>query len=380
MIRKFYDAGTAEAGAAATRYTIGEQFSGEDLGIFTEEKPVKEEKEEEIKPEKKQEVKPEDVKEEKKVEEKTVIQDWRELIRNPEHQKEVYNLLGVDEKALSLSKELQNDEFVQKLVTYRKQNGNLTPFIEAATKDWDNAKHEDLVMQDLIKQYPENMPLAKRERLAKADFNERFIYKEDPNLDETENKELAELKELKLESEAEKIRAARKTEQQQFLDSIKPVDTKAETERLTNEKAEADLKELTAFKNMVEANPETTRLLADKTIVLGKNGSSHNYPVNPEVIREQTFDSNKFYGKFWKQENGKPPVFDVKLWTKVVAYSENPEAFENFLIEKASANGVGKFVEKELENATEKTSSKTEVKKESLGKAVEKGQPFNFND
>lgn len=383
MIRKFYDAAVAEAGGGAdTKFHIGESFSFQDAPAVeetAEETEVDEtEERKEVVVEEKETVKEEKV-EEKKIEEKPVVQvpDWKELIKKPEHQKEVYSLIGIDEQALALANKLKADEFATKFFTYRDKNGNVAPFIEAATKDWDKVNHEQLILDDLKKQYSALSP-EKAERLAKADFNSRFNYKDDPNLTEEENKEMADLMELKLESEAEKIRGARKTEQQQFLDSVKPVDTKAETERLAREKQEADLREFNAFKSMVEAHPDTMKLVADKKLILGGNGTAYNYTVNPDVIKEQTLDSNKFYGKFWKQEEGKDPVFNVQLWNKVVAYSENPSAFEEALIEHGRSLGVKKVVEEELENATEKTSSKAEVKKESLAKAVEKAQPFTF--
>lgn len=389
LIRKFYNADAAEATGATEKYKVGTSFSfqspesqtfeeaGEKInGEEESDTIVKAEPREEEKVEEKVETKAEEKKEEVKIEEtKTekppIISDWRDSLKNPENIKEALTLLGIDEDALNLSKELKQDEFVNKLVTYRKQNGNLTPFIEAATRDWDKVKHTDLIMENLKKDYSHLSP-DKAERLAKVDFNERYIHKDDINLTEDENKEMADLKELKLESEAEKIRQARKAEQAKFLDSVKPVDTKSETERLAKERADAEQKELTAFRSMVEADPETVRLLAEKAIVVGQNGSSHKYTVNPDVIKEQTFDVNKFYGKFWEGNK-----FNVSLWNKVVAYSENPQAFENFLIEKSSTKAEGKLVE-ELENATETKSSKKEIKKESMGKAVEKGQPFKF--
>lgn len=387
LIRKFYNPDAAEATSAAdNKFKVGNSFSFQEDETQTFEQAgekIKEENDTIVKDERvgggtdtKTEPKEEKKEEEKKTEEvktekPSIVSDWRDSLKNPENLKEAFTLLGLDEEAYNLSKELKQDQFVNKLVTYRKQNGNLTPFIEAATRDWDKVKHNDLIMEDLKKQYS-HLSSEKAERLARVDFNERYIHKDDINLSEDENKEMADLKELKLESEAEKIRQARKAEQAQFLDSVKPVDTKAEAERLAKERADAEQKEFTAFKTMVEADPETVRLLAEKAIVVGQNGSSHKYTVNPDVIKEQTFDVNKFYGKFWEGNK-----FNIPLWNKVVAYSENPEAFEKFIFEKALNKGEGKIVE-ELENATEIKSSKSEVKKESLAKAIEKAQPFKF--
>ena len=386
MIRKFYDVAAAEA-KSNTKFSFpSESLSFEtNLGNIPEaevEEEVIEEKEEakvEAKTEVKEEKVVEEVIESQKVDqEKPKIVDWKELAKNPETKKELLALLELDEEAYALSKEIKEDSFSKKLLTYRKQNGNLTPFIQAATTDWDKINDQQLIIEDLKKQYSKLSP-EKAEKLAKADYNNRFIYKEDPSLDEAENAELSDLMSLKLESEAANIREARKKEQAEYLDSVKPVDTKAETERLAREREASHQKEFNAFKEMFEANPDTKKLFAEKKLTVGSNGSSYSYPVNPEVIKEQALDSNKFYGKFWKQEDGKEPTFNVSLWNKVVAYSENPEAFEKFLIEKALEKGETKIVE-ELENKTEQQSSKAEVKKKSLGKAVEAGQSFSFND
>jgi len=388
MIRKFYDAAASE-GTAAPRFEKGEAIPFSEIIAQKEETETPEgETEEKVegkvedkvddKAKLNGEAKGEEKKEEIGVEEKPATHDWKEFVKNPEYRKEVHNLLEIDEEALKLSKELTQDEFVKKLVTYRKENGNLTPFIEAATKDWDKYSHEQLVMDDLKKQYSSLSP-DKREKLAKSEFNQRFSYKPDDMLSDEENTELAELASIKLESEGEKIRQARKTEQQQFLDSVKPVDKTAEAQRLAQEQEANARKELEWFRAMYDADPASIKLNADKKIILGKE-NPFNYSVSPETIKEQTLNTNNFYGKFWSKTDGKE-AFNADLWNRVVAYSENPVAFEEALINHGRSLGTKQIVEGELENKKETTDQKTTHTKKSLAKTfAEEGQPITLGE
>lgn len=369
MIRKFY----APDAATTPKYAFGGEeinFETAEVSTLNDEPPVEENEEvvegkPEVTTEVKAEEKPaEEKKEEVKTEEKPpVITDWKEYVKKPEHRKEINALLEIDEP----------DEFVKKLITYRKENGNLTPFIEAATKDWDKISHDQLIMDDLKRQYSKLSP-DKQEKLARSEFNQRFSYKEDVNLTEEENQEMAELAAIKLESEGEKIRDTRKSEQKQFLDSVKPVDRDAEVQRLLKEKQDSSQKEFEAFKNQVEASPVMSRLFTDKKIQVGSNGNSFNYTVNPEAIKEQTLDTNKFYSQFWDGEK-----FNQEKWNRVSAYSQDPVKYDEALINHGRSLGTKEVVDVELENVKEKTTQTAEIKKKSVASSVAEGKEFSFN-
>lgn len=305
------------------------------------------------------------------------VPDWKEILKQQDP-KDVFSFLQIDEDALRLANELKQDEFVKKIVTYRKENGNLKPFIEAATIDWDKVPAEQLMLDDLKKQYA-HLPPEKADKLAKADYNQRFAYKDDPNLSEAENQERAELMALKLESDVEKARQTRKTEQKTFLDSVKPVDRTVESQAKAKEKYEADLKEFQDFQAQVESNPFTKSLSTEKKIVLGDKENSFNYTVNPDAIKEQTFDTNKFYAKFWDKEYKN---FDVATWSKVAAYAENPLAFEEALINHGRSLGQKQVIEKELENTRQPSAQPagTPTKKSLAKTFMEEGQPLTLGE
>lgn len=381
MFRKFFDPAVAEA-KAEPRVQFGEEISLNDVFesqsqqfLETKEEVVEdkvEEKAEVIEEKKVEEVKVEPVIAEEK---QPVIPDWKEFVKNPEYRKEVHSLLEIDEEALKLSKDLAQDEFVKKLVYYRKEHGNVNPFIEAATRDWDRVSPEHLIMDDLKKQYSHLSP-EKAEKLAKSDFNQRFVYKDDLSLSEDENREMAELTSLKLESESAKILNLRKTEQKTFLDSVKPVDFNEQVEQRLKERLSADVKELDEFRSSIETSPVTAKLFAEKKVVFGEGEASFNHTVNPATIKEQTLDTNKFYGQFW--ENDK---FNQDKWNKVVAYANNMAAVENGLINHGRSLGIGKVVE-ELENSEKKTDqTSNKVTKKSLAKTfAEEGKEFTLGE
>lgn len=390
FIRKFYDAAITEPAAAAVEPTPRFELLNEELSLeqayqgFDDGKDLEKPKEETVVEEKVETpvVEPEKVEEPKKEEpilptQAAPVVDWRAEVQKQDP-KEIYKLLNIDESILNLAKDLEKDDFLKKAITYRKENGNLNPFIEAATTDWDKMPADRLILDDLKKQYS-HLSTEKAEKLAKADYNSRFIYKEDPDLSEAENQELAELMSLKLESDVEKIRLARKQEQAQFLDSVKPIDKTAEQERIANETAAAEQKEFELWKSTIESHPVNARLQAEKKIVLGEKEKSFNYTVNPESIKDKTLNTANFYGQFWTKDESGSNVFNADKWNRVAAYAENPQAFEAALINHGMSLGTGEIVEKELVNQSPKSNQQSQAKSKSLAKTfVEEGQEITL--
>ena len=363
MFRKFYDPAESEA-KADPKYEFGEAIELNDIfqsqsEQFLERKEpetVQEETTETVieqKAEEKKEVIEEKIEQAVIEEVKPVTPDWKEFVKNPEYRKEVHSLLEIDEDALKLSKELAQDEFVKKLVTYRKENGNVTPFIEAATKDYDKFSHLELLRDDLKKQYP-NLSSEKFAILAKNKIDKRFILGEEADPEEVE------LASIDLEVEGERVRQLRKTEQQQFLDSVKPSQREDALPKDLLEKMEADRKEQADFQASVESSPITARLFAEKKVVFGEKENSFNYTVDPATIKEQTLNQNKFYANFWDGEN-----FNQQKWNKVVAYANNMAAIEEAFVNHGRSLGTKQVVENELENVNVKTdqSAKPPTKK-----------------
>ncbi len=302
-----------------------------------------------------------------------VAQDWRELVKQQD-QKEVYKFLDIDEQALSLSKELGSDPFVTKMLNYRKEHGNLTPFIEAATKNWDDVSDLELLRDDLKRQYP-NLSKEKFEKLAKAEIDRRFLLGEDALEEEVE------LAQIRLETEGDKIRQLRKKEQQEFLDSVKPVDYAAESKRIAEEAEAKAQKEFEFFKNIVESHPLTTKLMTEKNIVLGEGEQSFKYTVNPASIKEKTFDVNRFYNQFWEVNGDGNQVFNIDKWNRVVAYAENPLLLEKALINHGISLGTKEIIDGDLGNATPPKPTAPQVKQKSLARAfMEEGRPVSLEE
>ncbi len=387
MFRRFLDPSINE-GAASPKYELAGELSLSDVysGVQQPEAKV-EEKVEGVKDpvdEKIEDKKPE-IKAEEKVEEKkqefvaAQEPDWREIVKK-QNIKDIYSVLEIDEDALNLSKEVKGDEFVSKLISYRKANGNVTPFIEAATTDFDKVPNDQLILDNIKRQYPPTLAQEKKDKLAKSDFNQRFTYKDDPNLSEEENVELAELMALKKESEAEQIRATRKTEQKQFLDSVKPVDNKAEVARIAKEREDSSRQEMEQFSSLIEANPSFKQLTTEKTLNFGGKDNPFKIAANPVAVKEQAIQASKFFDKFWTEDDKGEPVFDVEKWAKVVTYSEDMAAFEKSIADHYKGLGEGKVVE-ELENAKEKTTKQETKTKKTLAKTfVEEGQPITLQE
>lgn len=377
MIRKFYDPAAGE-NSSTGKYELGGEVSLSDVyeGVsqqseekieHTEDK--KEEKVEEqaavVEEKKEEKVEP------KKEEPAFVAPDWKEIVKK-QSRSEVLSLFEIDEAALNLSNELKADEFVNKLVTYRKENGNLTPFIEAATKDWDKASHIDLLRDDLRKQYP-NLSPEKFEILAKNRIDKRFILTDETPADE------AELAAVELETEGEKIRQQRKDDQKKFLDSVKPVDKSADTQRLAAEQQAAAKKEFDLFNAMIDADPSFIKLNAEKKISFGSKENVFSQEANPTMIKDQAVNAGKFLDQFWTTDKAGKPFFNVEKWSRVAKYAENPEALEDLLINHGRSLGTKEISEVELENKTDKKDTTPKNIKKSLAKTfAEEGKPFTL--
>ena len=188
---------------------------------------------------------------------------------------------------------------------------------------------------------------------------------------------MAELTALKLENEGARIRTLRKTEQQQFLDSVKPVDFNAAVEAKLQEQMQGNQKEFEDFKKSVETSPFLSKIYTEKKLVFGDKENSFNYTVNPDTIKEQTLDTNKFYGLFW--DDGK---FNFSKWAKVVAYANDTDGIDNAKINHGRSLGTKQVVENELENVKKDTDKTPALgAKKTFGRAVmEDSQPMSYDD
>lgn len=346
MIRKFFDSGFKVLGAVDS----AELFPLQDTVETEVETPAEPEKPAEVKAEIKPEAEvappPVETEVEEPVKERPVAEttqkaelDWKEVLKK------------VDRK--ELLKEAGLDDFEIGLLDYRKSTGDLTPYLEVKTKDWDKMNEVAVLRDDLRRKYPD-LSDEDFDLLADKRINQKYLLTESELVDEKEVK----LAKIELKSEADSIRKKRKEEQQNFkAPELKADDTQAKQQE-AQEKAYAE------YVEGVKKNPATQKLLAEQKLVMGEGNETYNYKVNSAELVEIAENPNKFFGLFG--EAGKEKWEDFYA---TVAYAKNRKQIEKALIDYGKSLAIKESAE-ELENTSKEEPPKAAPKKETLGQAL----------
>jgi len=282
----------------------------------------------EVKPEsEKKEATPPEPEPEKKVETNPEAQtqaDWKAELKKVNR-----------EEAL---KELGLDEFEIGLLKYRKETGDLTPYLEAKSVDFTKLSDEQIMRRNLKAEYKE-LSDEEFEILYQDEVTDRF--KLDSQIfDDAQMK----LGKLKLKVEAEKLRAKFIEEQGKFTAPAKPKD---EEKPDNSEKEFAELK--ANWLKVVQENEATKELLTNKRLVLGSKDSTFNFEVSDPAHSIASAEDNTIFWKNFETEKGT----DFNKFYKVSEYAKDPEKFEKALIDYGKSLG-NKAVVDELKNPSKR--------------------------
>jgi hypothetical protein len=230
------------------------------------------------------------------------------------------------------------DDFIKKAVDYYDTYGNLTPFLEATSKDYDAISDVEILKANFDK---ENSDLSEkaRNRLFEKEL-ERY------NL-ESYDEDDTEVGNALLKRDAGKLRKALKEEQQQFIQSIQP-QGQGQEQQPTQEELEAQQAE---SRKIIQGG--ISGVVKNNLIKVEANGEGINYQIGDTTkVVDYALDSSKFLSTFAKDGQ-----VDWDKWTKVVAFAENPTQFISELIKHGKSLGR-KMMEAELKNVTPPTNSK----------------------
>lgn len=231
------------------------------------------------------------------------------------------------------------DDFIKKAVDYYDMYGNLTPFLEATSKDYDSLSDVEILKSNFDK---ENSDLSEkaRNRLFEKELEK---YNLDP-YDEDDN----EVGNALLKRDAGKLRKALKEEQQQFIQSIQPQGQGQQEQQPSQEELEAQQAE---SRKIIQSG--ISGVVKNNLIKVEANGEGINYQIGDTTkVVDYALDSSKFLSTFAKDGQ-----VDWDKWTKVVAFAENPTQFISELIKHGKSLGR-KLMEAELKNVTPPTNSK----------------------
>lgn len=220
------------------------------------------------------------------------------------------------------------DDFIKKAVEYYEKYGNLTPFLEATSVDYDSVGDTDLLRMKFDKENSDLSPKA-RQRLFEKEL-EKY------NLDSYDEDD-AEVGQALLKRDAAKVRASLKDEQTQFVQSIQP---SVQEPQVSKEELDAQRNE---SRKIVETGVSSA--IKNNFIKLEANGEGINYQIaDKNKVVDYALDSNQFLSTFAKDGQ-----VDWDKWTKVVAFAENPTVFIDELIKHGKSLGR-KSMEAELKN------------------------------
>ena len=241
---------------------------------------------------------------------------------------------------------LEKDDYLNKAVSYYKDNGDLKPFLEAFQYDYDKLDDLQLLRLKFDGENPELSQKAK-DRLFNREVLEKYKIGNNEELD----KEEIELGEEILKRDASRIRKGFIERQSEFTPKDRP-----------KPPSEAELKDAIREQRRVVRNGIKDNI-NDNKISINVEGSD---PINYELSGTQNtvdyaVDTNKFLQRFSNKDGN----IDWGLWTKTVAFLDNPDGFVKELVNYGKSLGR-KSIEAEIKNE-EPLVSKKDVKVEEGG-------------
>ena len=222
------------------------------------------------------------------------------------------------------------DDFIKGVVEFYEKTGDLTPYLQAKTIDFEKMSDEEILRRNLREQYSELSDSA-FDRLYKQQVVEKY------KLDNDEwSEDEAQLERELMKVEASKIRS-------KYIDWQKGF--RAPEPEADNSQNEA-LELMKKFEQDVLNHSHTKSLLENKKISLKTPDGEFNFEVpEAESLLGMTLDNDRFFAQFANEQG----QLDYDKWYKVAAYSSNPEVFERSLINYGKALGRQE-VTKEIKN------------------------------
>jgi hypothetical protein len=302
------------------------------------------------------EVKPEAKKEADKPETDTPVaeptpkpEDWKTVLKKADRKEAL--------------KELGLDDFEIGLLDYRKQTGDLTPYLEAKSKDWDKVSDLDVMKYLLRKNYSE-FPDEDFDLLTHKHILQKYLLDspEDKIYDDREKR----LAGIELKTDAARERARLKDEQAKFKAPDLQPDDSAEEQRAAQQKMYED------YQAAVKANPTTVKLLSEKKITIGEGDNAYNFKVDPDKLIDIAMNPNKFFDLFG--ESGKENWDDFYA---TLAFATNRKQYDKALIEFGKSQQVKEEVAEDNTNSGKPEPGKASPKKETIGQALaNRGVPY----
>jgi len=286
---------------------------------------------------------------EEKVTEETEVEDTSENETEVEETKEESSIksepklsdYGIDEETVDLARSL-DDDYIKNAVKYYRENKDLRPFLEAYQFDYDKIGDLELLRLKFERENPE-LSVKAKERL----FNYEVLSKYKLDDKEYEEDEV-ELGQELLKRDAGRLRKNFVKEQQEFVPKNLPKPPSKE------EQQEALNKQIATIRNSLKEVIDSSKINLKV-----RDEDPLNFQIkDTSKLVDYAVDNNTFWSRFVTDKN----QIDWELWSKTVAFVENPDAFVDELVKYGKSLGK-KLIENEIKNP-EPLVSKKDVKPE----------------
>jgi hypothetical protein len=240
---------------------------------------------------------------------------------------EVLKKLGVTDFALEM------DEYLAK-------GGKAADYLSAKAIDYNLVSDEDIVKQDLQKQYPTFTP-----QQINLMFNRKYGVHEDA---EQEDRDFAE---LQLKADAHNSRQTKIAEQQKFKIPDAPILQKDEAYEQWKESMQSQSQLMEQVRGYYEQHEATKTLNESKrvTINLGAGVPPFNFLLDqPQMLTKALTDGGETINKLMTTKSGEPDVAKQQL---VTLFSFAPEKFIQDIFKYGQSMGVRKELVEEGQNA-----------------------------
>jgi len=254
--------------------------------------------------------------------------DWKQILKNEGYDDDAVSAIERYRETKSWGQQSQDenveyldwkqvlknegyDDFSLGALEYYRSTGDLAPYIEAKSIDYSKLSDEEILRRDLRRTYSD---------LSDEDFD--LVYRtkvvDKYKLDDVYSDEEQKVGRIELKYAVKDIRDKFIEEQKKFAPPV--------VEQVDQEQ------EMAKWFESVKSDPATQQLLSGKRI---SSSTGANFEVDPNVILDQTYDTNKFFQNFLDQ-NGKT---DLNKWYKALAFINNMEAYEKTIWDAARSEG-----------------------------------------
>lgn len=226
-----------------------------------------------------------------------------------------------------------SDDFIKGAIEYYEKTGDLTPYLEAKTVDYDSLSDEAILKKSMREEYPS---------LDDKTFNRLFEkqLQKEYTLDPDEySEEDVELGKALMQNKAQKLREKYKESQAKFAAP-------------TNDQAAKQQELAEQWTSMVTENDYVKNLQKDGKVQFQYGDEKFTYELdNPKEIVDGMIDESKIFQNFIDQKDGKQ-VANFDRYAKTLAFSKDPDGIIQRAIEYGQSLGKGDVLN-ELENPTE---------------------------